>query len=195
MPPNNTNQYSYEVDANAIRRSNLLLYFQVLAECRPTIIIVGEAAGARGTRRTGIPLTDEATMLKGISGLKLFGEEHGFRRTGEFENAESGMTTTEVWKRIVAMRPLPLLWDAFPFHSHPPGKPLSNRKPNKDELAIGRPFLSRLLDLYPIETIVALGRKAEESLRLAGVSAVYVRHPAQGGTQQFHYGLREVIGR
>ena len=38
--------------------------------------------------------------------------------------------------------------------------------------------------------MVAVGRKAQGALALAGIEAIAVRHPAQGGAKQFTEQLR-----
>jgi hypothetical protein len=51
------NQYSYELNANSIRRNNLFLYLQKMANLKPKMLLVGEASGYRGCRLTGVPFT------------------------------------------------------------------------------------------------------------------------------------------
>jgi hypothetical protein len=46
---------------------------------------------------------------------------------------------------------------------------------------------------FPSAKVVAVGRKAERSLKLMGVPAAYVRHPARGGAKEFIKGLERLV--
>ena len=50
-------------------------------------------------------------------------------------------------------------------------------------------FLQWLLQLFPIERVVAVGNLAERSLTRLGIEHVKVRHPSQGGKRKFVEGL------
>jgi uracil-DNA glycosylase len=100
-------------------------------------------------------------------------------------------SATMVWATIRTIEPLPLLWNAFPFHPFLPGNPFSNRMPSAGELAIGAPFIARLLRLFPIERVVAIGNFADRTLAGLGVEHVKVRHPSQGGKRLFVAGMAQ----
>jgi hypothetical protein len=44
--------------------------------------------------------------------------------------------------------------------------------------------------MFNIEKVIAMGNKAEESLNKLGISCEKVRHPAQGGKNEFVEGIR-----
>lgn len=183
------NQYHPGHPANVARLANLRHYLEQMATQRPRLLLVGEAPGYRGGRLTGIPFTSPARLACGLPGLD-------FRQrppNGAAPIAEA--TATMVWQAIGSWRPLPLLWNAFPFHPHRPGKPNSNRPPTAAEMALGRPFLAALLRLYPIESVVAVGRLAAAALRAAGVAHTAVRHPSHGGRAAFQALLAQVSNR
>jgi hypothetical protein len=46
--------------------------------------------------------------------------------------------------------------------------------------------------MFQIKKVVAIGNKAEESLRKLNISAYKVRHPAQGGKIQFVEGIKQI---
>ena len=94
-----------------------------------------------------------------------------------------------VWGTIRELEPLPLLWNAFPFHPHDAGDPDTNRAPSAAELLIGAPFIERLLSLFAFRTVVAIGNHASLSLTRLGVEHVKVRHPSQGGKNLFVEGM------
>jgi uracil-DNA glycosylase len=175
------NPYARGDRANAIRRRNLRLYLEQIGD--PRILLVGEAPSYRGGRLTGIPFTSETIMLN------LLGAERGFRKATPETKRSTEASATMVWATITDIEPLPLLWNAFPFHPFERGNPFSNRAPTADELRIGAPFLQSLLQLFRIEQIVAIGNLASRSMTQLGVHHERVRHPSQGGKQLFLAGM------
>jgi uracil-DNA glycosylase len=89
---------------------------------------------------------------------------------------------------------LPLLWNVFPFHPHKPGQPQSNRTPKQSEFVWGRPFLIKLLRHFPIQTVVAVGNKADLALTNWGIRHQKVRHPSHGGKVAFRRGVQQIVG-
>src|SRR2546423_5307326 len=65
-------------DAAERRLGNLTHYLETFAEAR--YLLVGEAAGFRACRFSGVPFTDE-TQLVGPRALAWAGEGNGYRRT------------------------------------------------------------------------------------------------------------------
>lgn len=57
------NQYAGDTAAAAVCRRNLAAYLRVMQAQRPTVLLLGEAAGYRGCRLTGVPFTSEAVLL------------------------------------------------------------------------------------------------------------------------------------
>ena len=171
---------------NAIRRQNLRLYLEEIGE--PRMLLVGEAPSHRGGRLTGIAFTSETIMLCGIDG-RFLGEDRGYRKATRGPKRSTEASATMVWATIKNIEPLPLLWNAFPFHPFVSENPHSNRIPTAGELLIGTPFLESLMTLFPIETVVAIGNLAERSLTRLGIAHTKVRHPSQGGKRKFVEGL------
>ena len=156
-------------------------------------MLVGEAPSHRGGRLTGIAFTSEQIMLCGVDG-RFLGAEHGYRQATSGPKRSTEASATMVWATIKSLDPLPLLWNAFPFHPFADGNPCSNRIPTAGELRIGGPFLEALLELFPIARIVAVGNLAERSLRELGIAHEKVRHPSQGGKRKFVEGVARVAG-
>ena len=207
---NVTNHYSYlsqsgNVAANTIRRDNLRNYLIRMAHISPKLMLVGEAPGYKGCRLTGVPFTSEYILLdEGLiewmrshatrdSTTKTSDNWPGFQKTDETASPEKESTATMIWETLFKLDYCPLLWNAFPFHPFKPGKPNKNRRPFKDELAIGQFYLQELQRLFDIETIVAVGRTAERSLNRLGLDCKYVRHPSFGGKADFNRGVRKVV--
>jgi uracil-DNA glycosylase len=189
-----TNQFSSTVgdlQGNAVRRRNLRLYLTELAAIRPRLLLIGEAVSYRGGRLTGIAFVSETVMLGGVetrSG-RVLGADRGYRKATPGPKLSTEASATMVWGTIAKIEPLPLLWNAFPFHPFHAGEPLSNRVPSAAELLLGQPFIERLLSLFPIEQIVAIGNQASLSLTRLGIDHEKVRHPSQGGKNLFVAGM------
>lgn len=192
VTPNVYNQYDYSSKENEIRRDNLLIYLKKMYKLKPEIILVGEAPGYRGCRVTGVPFTSEYLLMNNMDGLSLFGKEAGFRLPYEKDKLIKEATATIIWETMIKYNILALSWNSFPFHPHKAGKPESNRTPLKNELLIGEKPLIEIIDIFKIKHIVAVGRKAEESLNKLNISSYCVRHPAQGGKNEFVEGIRKI---
>jgi uracil-DNA glycosylase len=156
------NQYA----ASALLRRRLIAYLAARVEAE--IVLVGEAAGYRGARISGIPFTSE----RQLSG------------SGPAE------ATATIVHRVLAKLGVEdevLLWNVVPTH---PGDSRSNRRPSRSEIDAAAPFLR---EITGGRTVVAVGRVAA-----AVLGTPYVRHPSHGGAAEFEKGLRRAfatIGR
>jgi uracil-DNA glycosylase len=189
------NQYAPGDPNNDIRRHNLRLYFMQMVERQPSMLFVGEAPGYRGCRLTGIPLVSRKILVEGIPEWDLFGTARGYLVAADpgFEQIQGEQSATIVWNTLRDYGIAPLIWAAFPFHPHQPEKPLTNRAPRRDEVTMGKVFLQQVLGLLDFQRVVAVGNVAEGSLRSLGVECAKVRHPAQGGKNDFVRGVKEVM--
>ena len=122
-------------------------------------ILVGEAAGYRGARVSGIAFTSERQLTG----------------TGP---SEASATIVHRTLCELGIEDDVLLWNVVPTH---PGTERSNRRPTRAEVEASRSFLAALT---PGRRVVAVGRIAAEVL-----DAPYVRHPAHGGAREFGIGL------
>ena len=189
------NQYAPGDANNAIRRSNLRLYLRALTARGPTILLLMEAPGYRGCRLTGVPVTSRKVLLEGAPALSFFGREAGFRDVAEagFERVRGEQSATIVWTALSDLGALPLIWNAFPFHPHQAGKPLSNRRPRAAEIALGAVFLRRILAIWDFEKVIAVGNVAYDTLRAESIAPHKLRHPAHGGKHDFVAGLARLL--
>jgi len=149
-----------EGEGAGLRRWRLRAYLNAHADA--PLLLVGEAAGYRGARVSGVPFTSE----------------HQLTGHGPAE------VTATIVHRVLAELGLEesvLLWNLVPTHPHEPGRPDSNRRPTRSEIAAGRPFLD---ELARGRKVVAVGRLAQEIL-----GGPYVRHPSHGGAGAFRTGL------
>ncbi|MFW6183635.1 MAG: uracil-DNA glycosylase [Chloroflexota bacterium] len=189
MPGDIYNQYAFGPRANAICRQNLTRYLRQMAGRKPEVLLVGEAAGYRGCRLTGIPFTSEFVLAQGVQAHSLFGFQAGYRTSSPEATPVKEATATMVWETLSEVQRPPLLWNALPFHPHHSARVDSNRTPRWRDLALGQPFLTLIRSAFPLTTIVAVGNKAAESLRRWDVPHDKVRHPSHGGKSDFRKGL------
>ncbi|GMU74310.1 MAG: hypothetical protein AMXMBFR44_5070 [Candidatus Campbellbacteria bacterium] len=186
LTPNVKNPWDYSRSENEIRRKNLLGYFKKMYELKPKILLVGEAPGYRGCGRVGMPFSSEKLVLS----HSFFAEKDVF----DIENKEAPIAEASasiVWKTFDTLDFYPLMWATYPYHPHKPGNGLTNRAPKPDEIKIGRQFITRLIDIYGIQKVVAVGRVAEGTLKELNIEAPAVRHPSHGGATLFAQGLAD----
>ena len=129
-------------------------------------MLVGEAAGYRGARVSGLPFTSERQLTG----------------TGP---AEISATIVHRTLAELGIADDVLLWNLVPTHPHRPGQPRSNRRPTRAEVAGGAPFVA---ELAPGRRVVAVGRPAQ-----AALGGPYVRHPSHGGAREFRVRLLELL--
>ena len=189
------NEYAPSDENNAIRRANLRLYLRAMSDRRPKALLVMEAPGYRGCRLTGVPVTSRKVLLEGAPALDLFGRDAGFRDVNDagFERVYGEQSATIVWGALSALKASPMIWNAFPFHPHRAGQPLSNRKPRAGEIKRGAAFLLRVSALWQFAQIIAVGNVACDTLRDLGLDCQKVRHPAHGGKSDFVAGLAALL--
>jgi uracil-DNA glycosylase len=144
----------------AARRERLRGYLEARRDAR--LLLVGEAAGYRGARVSGIPFTSERQLTG----------------SGPAE------ATATIVRRVLAELDLEeetLCWNVVPTHPHLPGRPETNRRPTREEVEASHPFLS---ELAAGRQVIAVGRLAHTVL-----GGDYVRHPSHGGATGFRAGL------
>jgi uracil-DNA glycosylase len=143
-----------------LRRERLGAYLASRAGARA--FLVGEAAGYRGARVSGVPFTSERQL----------------------SGRDPGEATATVVHRVLSELGVEedvLLWNLVPTHPHRPGLPASNRPPTRAEIEAGAPFVA---ELARGRTLVPVGRLAH-----AALGGRYVRHPSHGGAAAFRAGL------
>jgi hypothetical protein len=148
-----------------LRRERLAAYLEAKRDA--PIVLVGEAAGYRGARVSGIAFTSERQL------------------TGAAP-AEASATIVHRVLAELGLEEDVLLWNVVPTHPHEPGRPYTNRRPTRGEVESSSRFLGLVARG---RHVIAIGRLAE-----AVTGAPYVRHPAHGGAAAFREGLCRLIG-
>jgi uracil-DNA glycosylase len=164
-------------DGAAIRRANLLAHLEERRS--PVLLLVGEAAGYRGCRFSGIAFTSERTRPP---------EQWSSRRAAGWQ--ESSATIVHGALGLLGLESSTLLWNVVPFHPTVDGRPLSNRTPSTSERRAGEIWLARIIRLTQPGVVVAVGRSAAESLP---PGTPRVRHPANGGATLFREQLGDLV--
>ncbi|HSW63110.1 MAG TPA: uracil-DNA glycosylase [Dissulfurispiraceae bacterium] len=120
----------------------------------------------------------------------LFGLNNGYK-IRDTNKPQSEASATIVWEYLHKRNTYPLIWNAFPFHPHMENDTESNRKPNIYELKIGKNILEELINSFKIKKIIAVGNTAHETLLKIGINSSKVRHPANGGKNEFIKGMEK----
>jgi uracil-DNA glycosylase len=191
--PNSVNPFDDSRPGNAIRRRNLELYLEQLADRQPATLLLGEAPSYRGMRITGVPFTNASIIEQGVQHFGLFGSANGYVVPHDLPAVAAEPTATVMWRALVELDFLPVLWSAYPLHPHRPGDPLSNRRPTAAEAAEWSWSWRALIDLFANTSIVAVGNVAHDTLARSGSPAPRVRHPSHGGKALFSQGLRDLL--
>ena len=161
-------------------------------DCDPKFILCGEAPSHRGCRHSGIAFTSECQLLAG--GIPRISKMNHRLTSGDKPYFERSAMI--VWDELYRLRieKRTILWNALQMHPHKPENPQSNRTPTSEEVKKGKPALKMLVREFPSAKVVAVGRKAERSLKSMGiVPAASVRHPANGGATKFEQELKRLV--
>lgn len=125
----------YRYGRGAVRRRRRLQDY-LEARSGSELLLVGEAAGYRGARVSGVPFTSER-QLTGVGPAEA--------------------TATIVQRTLAELELDALCWNVVPTH---PGTATSNRRPTRAEVAAGCPFLG---ELAAGRRVLAVGRLAAET--------------------------------
>jgi uracil-DNA glycosylase len=172
--------------------SNLMIFLTKRDHRLQTLLLVGEAPGYRGAAVSGVALTSTAILVEPWQNpWNAFGPKSGYVAHTGAGTREA--TATMVWSGLASIfgdAPLPLTWNAVPFH---PSRPDGTNAPlPRKSVDLGKEWLERLLALFPESVPVALGERAHEALSSIGMEHAKVRHPSRGGKQMFLAGLEDV---
>lgn len=186
------NQYANSFHYHLITRNNLTIYLKSMIELKPETILVGEAPGYNGCRLSGIPFTAERNITIEYKNKYLFGLNNGYK-IRYINKPQSESSATIVWEYLKLKDIYPLIWNAFPFHPHLENDTESNRKPKIEELEFGKKIFEKLINMYNINKIIAIGNTANETLLKMGFNCRKVRHPANGGKNEFIIGMNNEL--
>jgi uracil-DNA glycosylase len=147
-----------------LRRERLAAYLERRRDA--SYLLVGEAAGYRGARVSGLPFTAERQL------------------TGSGP-AEATATIVHRVLAELGVEDDVLLWNLVPTHPYRSADAASNRRPARAEIEAARPYL---VELAAGRRVVPVGRLAHAEL-----GGPYVRHPSHGGGAAFRLGLAKAL--
>lgn len=157
---------------------------------RPKLLLVGEAPGYQGCHFSGVPFTSESLLCEGVIPR--------IDKCGRFTTRPRPWcepSATIVWRELhrLGIAEKTVMWNAFAFHPHKPGKLYSNRAPTKEELSANRRILNMVVRHFRGARVVAIGNVAHKALADLGYRVDKVRHPSMGGANEFRAGLAELV--
>lgn len=185
------NIYNKNTEGFENTTNNLSIYLQKMLILKPKYLLVGEAPGHKGCRWSGIPFVSERILKENA----FFGLENGYK-IRDIKKPQTENSATIVWETLDNFGIYPLIWNAFPFHPYKTNDKNSNRTPTKQELEYGRQILLDLLNIFEFEpcNIIAVGKQAKKSLSYFSEfsNIKEIRHPANGGKQEFVKGIQKL---
>lgn len=187
-PPDEMSLNIYMGDSKeaVVRREFLRYYLNEMKKLNPTRIFIGEAPGHNGCFITGVPFTDENTIVNNPFFI-------GIKEILLDKTPQSEKTASIIWERLsnIPKEDYPLMWNIYPFHpsnvdsSHYLSTERNNRKPNGRECLLGKQVLENLLNCFNIQEYYAIGCRARDTLKSKYVNIEYIRHPSFGGINSF----------
>jgi uracil-DNA glycosylase len=177
------NPYSYQhpntdqPNAPKIRQRNLLNYLSHF-EDKPRYLIIGEAPGPWGCRFSGVPFTSERQLAQGE--LPFNGKPTSIHNPPVAERS-----ATIFWDTLKPYHQDFLVCNSIPLLPHKPNDPQTLRPPKRTEIREFQFILAFMIEQLQPETILAVGRRAEEALHMLKQPSYYVRHPSHGGKGEF----------
>ncbi len=162
-------------------------------DCEPEFVLIGEAPGYQGCHFSGVPFTNERLLLDG----RVPRVECPLRITTR-ERPWSEPSATIVWNQLhdMGIADRVVMWNAFAWHPHKPGEPMSNRAPTTKELVAGRAVLYAVLEHFKGVKIIAVGNVAAKALSQCSIGGWLhtVRHPSMGGANKFREQMNKIGG-
>jgi len=171
--------------AASIRRENLFQYLSWFTDS-PPILVVGEAPGPWGCRFTGVPYTSERLFSEGIFPFRG-------RKTSAKVEPCAERTATIFWRVMIAHLPRFVIWNTLPLHPHRAGEPLTIRPPTAGEMREYLPMMEAVMTAIRPETVLAVGRIAQNAIRKLDQRFIPIRHPSHGGAAEFQKGMESVL--
>lgn len=160
-------------------------------DCKPAMILVGEAPGYQGCHFSGVPFTNEKLIMDGA----IPRVSSAFRLTTR-ERPWCEPSATIVWRtlREFELADRTVLWNAFAWHPHKPDERMSNRTPTRSEVDSGVSCLRAVIEYFAGVPVVPVGQVAARTLlQLRVPTLAPVRHPSMGGANTFREGIHGLV--
>jgi len=148
-------------------------------------ILIGEAPGYIGCRRTGIPFTDNS-HLGSVADTYNLGKLNIATKSGK----DKENSALYMWRAMTRLNNPPFVWNLIPLHPYKDNQ-LTNRTPVKRDFENTKELIIYLLENGNFTKIYSVGRIAEKYLGQMGYTSTYIRHPSHGGSVIFKNQIRE----
>lgn len=176
-----------------IAKTNLTNYFNLMELNQPKILLIGEAPGYKGCRISGIPFTSGQIIANSPIFMKYRQSFHFTSIEDEKENSANAFY--ELFEQHPELFNSLIMWNSYPFHPHKENLHETNRAPTTKELKIGAEFIKLIIDIFNINEIVPVGKKAEKVCKYLKDVVIHpaIRHPSFGGKPEFLRGMQELM--
>lgn len=169
-------------------RANLTAYLTFMHTVHPKILLVGEAPGYQGCRKTGIPFTSGYIL---VTHLVFRDIPLSKGMSPKWKEPTAAMIyetmTPEIFHKV-------MFWNAFPFHPHEENQPESNRRPTAQEIEEGRSYLLLLEKIFGFSRLVGIGEVGTAAVQSTTTGPVTrIRHPSHGGKAAFLQGFQALL--
>ncbi|KKN28357.1 hypothetical protein LCGC14_0854830 [marine sediment metagenome] len=166
-----------------VRRGNLANYLKIMLP-KTDSLLVGEAPGHLGARKTGIAFSDEYHLQKinKLLGTKLRIATNNIISKDMFVKESSA---SFVWEILSELETPPFLWNIIPFHPFNYPKSLTNRTPKTPDYHVSKEVIDYFFEHFKFDTIYAVGQTANKYLQKLGLDPILLRHPSFGGSPIF----------
>lgn len=190
---------SINIYRDAIRCRNLTRWLKTIEDSPRSAIFVGEAPGRDGGAITGIPFVSPMILTSANDPWGEFGQGCVYEIPVGAVETQRERTATRFWRHVPQHfdgLPRPLTWNVYPFwpfEFNARGN-MMNRSPTREEITHGTRWLRRLRAMYPRALTVAVGIKADETLKKMGVDAPMIPHPSRGSDAKLIGSIAKVAG-
>lgn len=175
-----------------VRRGNLANYFKIMLP-KTDSILVGEAPGHLGARKTGIAFSDEFHFQQ-IN--KLLGTNLRIATNNIFPNMfVKENSASFIWDILSNLEKPPFLWNIIPFHPFNYPNSLTNRTPKNTDYQISKKVIDYFFEHFKFDRIFAVGQTANKYLKRLGLSPKLLRHPSYGGSSIFKEQIFEYFNK
>jgi len=175
------NELSKPVDdrtAPGVRQQNLRLYLNSHYALHTKMLWVYFSPTYTEAKRSGVPLVNFTTFRKAESVLNT--EKHFEKATKSRKRPSSTVISSTLWSVADELGINPIIWPVIPFYAHVAGKLSVKRKPTPQEINKYKHYLEEILQIYKPEKVLAIGKEAEEAMKILGIEAGYIEHPRRG---------------
>lgn len=178
------------------RYENLIRWFMNFKDVPGSAIFVGEAPGKKGAQISGTPFVSPKVITCRIDPWGELHPENGYRIPPGEKITQSERSATRFWKHVPPCfdgLPRPFIWNIYPFWPYRYESEVAvNRTVNIAEKEFGKPWLAKVIGMFPRSRVVAVGDDAEKTLKSMGLDVLKIPHPSRGSDDRLIAALQRV---